>query len=127
MKKIYTKNAPEAIGPYSQAIEVNGMVYLSGQIPINPQTNSIEKNDILGQTKQVIQNICEILNAADSSILNVVKTTCYLKNMSDFAVFNEEYEKHFTGKPARVCVEVSELPKGSLVEIDAVALKNNNI
>lgn len=127
MKKIYTKNAPEAIGPYSQAIEVNGMVYLSGQIPINPQTNSIEKNDILGQTKQVIQNICEILNAADSSILNVVKTTCYLKNMSDFAVFNEEYEKHFAGKPARVCVEVSELPKGSLVEIDAVALKNNNI
>lgn len=125
MQKIYTENAPKAIGPYSQAIEANGLIYLSGQIPIDPQSNSIKANDILGQTQQVIQNIREILKAAGSSISNVLKTTCYLKNMSDFAVFNEEYEKHFTGKPARVCIEVSALPKGSLVEIDAIALKNN--
>lgn len=125
MQKIYTENAPKAIGPYSQAIEANGLIYLSGQIPIDPQSNSIKANDILGQTQQVIQNIREILKTAGSSISNVLKTTCYLKNMSDFAVFNEEYEKHFTGKPARVCIEVSALPKGSLVEIDAIALKNN--
>ena len=121
MKKIETKCAPAAIGPYSQAVVTGDFVYTSGQIPIDPQSGNIEANDVREQAKQAIHNIGAILEAAGSSYENVVKTTCFLKNMSDFAAFNEVYAEYFTGKPARSCVEVSALPKGALVEIEAVA------
>ncbi len=122
MDIIETKNAPAAIGPYSQAIKVNGLVYTSGQIPIDPATGAIEACCIEVQTEQVIKNLSAVLTAAGSSLEKVVKTTCFLKNIKDFAVFNEIYAKAFTGKPARSCVEVSNLPKGALVEIEAVAI-----
>ena len=121
MKTIETKNAPAAIGPYTQAKEINGLVYTSGQIPINPVSGQIEAADITGQTEQAIKNLDAVLNAAGSSLEKVIKTTCFLKNIGDFAVFNEVYGKYFTGKPARSCVEVAALPKGALVEIEAIA------
>ena len=121
MKTIETKNAPAAIGPYTQAKEINGLVYTSGQIPINPASGQIEASDITGQTEQVIKNLDAVLNAAGSSLEKVIKTTCFLKNIGDFAVFNEVYGKYFTGKPARSCVEVAALPKGALVEIEVIA------
>ncbi len=121
MKTIETKNAPAAIGPYSQAIVSNGLVYTSGQIPIDPSTGSIAMNDIAGQAWQAIQNLAAVLEAADSGLDKVVKTTCFLASMADFAVFNAVYAELFPGKPARSCVEVSALPKGALVEIEAVA------
>ncbi len=122
MKPIETKNAPAAIGPYSQAIVVNGLVYSSGQIPINPATGAIEASTIEAQTEQVIRNLSAVLEAAGSSLEKVVKTTCFLKNIGDFATFNVVYARYFTGKPARSCVEVSALPKNALVEIEVVAL-----
>ena len=118
---IYTKDAPAAIGPYSQAIAYGGLVYTSGQIGINPATGSIDDADIDGQTEQIIRNLKAVLDAAGTDLTRVVKTTCFLQSMADFAAFNAVYEKHFTGKPARSCVEVSALPKGALVEIEAVA------
>ena len=121
MKTIETKNAPAAIGPYTQAKEINGLVYTSGQIPINPVSGQIEADDITGQTEQAIKNLDAVLNAAGSSLEKVIKTTCFLKNIGDFAVFNEVYGKYFTGKPARSCVEVAALPKGALVEIEVIA------
>ena len=121
MKIIETKNAPAAIGPYSQAISAGGFVYTSGQIPIDPASGKIEGEDAAAQAERVIQNLDAVLRAAGSSLGNVVKTTCFLKNMGDFAVFNGIYAKHFTGNPGRSCVEVSALPKGVLVEIEAVA------
>ena len=121
MKTIETKNAPAAIGPYSQAIVSNGLVYTSGQIPIDPASGSIAANDIAGQARQAIQNLAAVLEAAGSGLDKVVKTTCFLTDINDFAVFNEIYEELFPGKPARSCVEVSNLPKGALVEIEAVA------
>ena len=121
MKTIETKNAPATIGPYSQAIVSNGLVYTSGQIPIDPATGSIAVNDIAGQARQAIQNLAAVLEAAGSGLDRVVKTTCFLRNMDDFALFNEIYAELFPGKPARSCVEVSNLPKGALVEIEAVA------
>ena len=121
MDIIETKNAPAAIGPYSQAIKINGLVYTSGQIPIDPETGSIVETGIEGQTEQVIRNLSAVLQAAGNGLRNVVKTTCYLKRIEDFAVFNGIYAKAFTGNPARSCVEVSALPKGALVEIEAVA------
>ncbi len=121
MKPIETKNAPAAIGPYSQAIVVNGLVYSSGQIPINPATGAIEASTIEAQTEQVIQNLSAVLEAAGSSLEKVIKTTCFLKNIGDFATFNEIYARYFTGKPARSCVEVAALPKNALVEIEVVA------
>lgn len=124
MKIIETKNAPAAIGPYSQAIRAGKFVYTSGQIPIDPETGSIDAEDIEEQTEQVIKNLATVLEAADSSLERVIKTTCFIKNMGDFAVFNGVYEKYFTGKPARSCVAVSALPKGALVEIEAVAKVN---
>ena len=122
MKTIHTENAPAAIGPYSQAIAVNGLVYTSGQIALNPKTGALEGMSIETQTEQAIKNLQAVLEAAGSSLQNVVKTTCFLQRMSDFAAFNAIYEKHFPGKPARSCVEVSALPKGALVEIEAVAV-----
>ncbi len=121
MKIIETKNAPAAIGPYSQAIVIGDMVYTSGQIPINPASGLIEAKDVKSQAEQMITNLSEILKEAGSSLEDVVKTTCFLANIKDFAEFNEIYAKYFTGKPARSCVEVSALPKGALVEIEIVA------
>ena len=121
MKKVYTKNAPEAIGPYSQAMIVGNLVYTSGQIPINPASGNIEVTTIEEQTEQVIKNLAAVLAEAGTSLDKVVKTTCFLANMSDFAAFNGVYAKHFTEKPARSCVAVKDLPRGSLVEVEVIA------
>jgi 2-iminobutanoate/2-iminopropanoate deaminase len=120
-EKIYTASAPDAIGPYSQAIKVQGLVFTSGQIAINPESGSVEAQTIEGQTEQVMKNLGEVLKAAGSSYDKAVKTVCFLKNMSDFAVFNEIYGKYFTSKPARSCVAVKELPKDVLVEVEVIA------
>lgn len=121
MKKVYTKNAPEAIGPYSQAMIVGNIVYTSGQIPINPASGNIEVTTIEEQTEQVIKNLAAVLAEAGTSLDKVVKTTCFLANMSDFAAFNGVYAKYFTEKPARSCVAVKDLPRGSLVEVEVIA------
>ena len=121
MEKVYTKNAPEAIGPYSQATKVGNLLFTSGQIAIVPESSQVEATDIQGQTEQVCKNICAILDAAGTSIDNVVKTTCFLADMNDFAAFNEIYAKYFTSKPARSCVAVKTLPKNVLVEIEVIA------
>ena len=121
MEKIYTKYAPEAIGPYSQAIAVGNLVFTSGQIAINPESGNVEATDIKGQTEQVCKNLSAVLAAAGTSIDKVVKTTCFLAEMSDFAAFNEVYGSYFTGKPARSCVAAKALPKGALVEVEAIA------
>lgn len=123
MKKIQTENAPKAIGPYSQAIEVGNFIYTSGQIPIDPLTGNLAEGGIEVQTERVIKNLTAVLNAAGSSLDSVVKTTCFLKDINDFAKFNEIYAEYFTGKPARSCVEVSALPKGALLEIEVIAIK----
>ena len=121
MKKIFTDKAPAAIGPYSQAMVVGNLVYTSGQIPIDPTTGSIEAKNIEGQTEQVCKNLSAVLEAAGSSAKSVIKTTCFLSDMADFAAFNSVYAKYFPSCPARSCVAVKSLPKGSLVEIEAVA------
>ena len=121
MEKIYTKNAPEAIGPYSQAMKVGNLLFTSGQIAIDPKTSQVEATDIIGQTEQVCQNLSAILEVAGVSFENVVKTTCFLADMNDFAAFNEIYAKYFTSKPARSCVAVKTLPKNVLVEIEVIA------
>ena len=120
MKTVYTAQAPEAIGPYSQAIISGNLVFTSGQIAINPQTGKVEKTDIEGQTVQVLENLKAVLEAAGCSLEKVVKTTCFLADMKDFARFNEIYGGYFTGKPARSCVAAKELPKGVLVEVEAI-------
>ena len=120
-KVIFTNNAPEAIGPYSQAVVLNNMVFTSGQIAINPQNGNVEADTIEGQTEQVCKNIKALLEASGSSIEKVVKTICFLSDMNDFAAFNDVYAEYFTGKPARSCVAVKTLPKNVLVEIDTVA------
>lgn len=120
-KAIHTNNAPEAIGPYSQAIVSGGLVFTSGQIAINPKTGNVDTQTIEEQTKQVCENLSEVLKAAGSSLEKVVKTVCFLRNMDDFAAFNAVYGEYFTGKPARSCVAVRELPKNVLVEVDTVA------
>ncbi|MDE5792619.1 MAG: RidA family protein [Oscillospiraceae bacterium] len=122
MEKIYTEQAPAAIGPYSQAIKVNGMVYTSGQIAIVPATGNIEASDIQGQTEQVMQNLQHVLEASGSDFAKVIKTTCFLANISDFGAFNEIYGKYITEKPARSCVAVKDLPKGALVEVEVIAI-----
>ena len=121
MKKIFTDKAPAAIGPYSQAMVVGNLVYTSGQIPIDPGTGNIEAQDITAQTEQSCKNLCAVLEAAGSSPDSVVKTTCFLADMADFAAFNAVYAKYFPSCPARSCVAVKALPKGSLVEIEAIA------
>lgn len=123
MDKVHTKNAPEAIGPYSQAVVSGGFVFTSGQIPINPDTGNIEATNISEQTEQVCKNLKAVLEAAGTSPEKVVKTTCFLQNIDDFSQFNEVYAKYFTGKPARSCVAVAALPKGVLVEVEAIAEK----
>ncbi len=120
---ISTDDSPKAIGPYSQAIKANGLVFLSGQIPLDPATQQLITGDVAVQTERVLQNITGILNAAGSSLAQVVKTTVFLKSMNDFAAMNEVYGRHFTAEPpARSTVEVARLPKDVLVEIDVVAL-----
>ncbi|MGA9565995.1 MAG: RidA family protein [Candidatus Korobacteraceae bacterium] len=120
---ISTDNGPKAIGPYSQAIKANGLVFLSGQIPLDPATQQLVAGDVAVQTERVLQNITGILNAAGSSMAQVVKTTVFLKNMNEFAAMNEVYGRHFNADPpARSTVEVARLPKDVLVEIDVVAL-----
>jgi len=120
-KTVYTNNAPAAIGPYSQAIITGNLVFTSGQIPINPETGIVDATTIKEQTEQVCKNLCAVLEAAGTSIEKVVKTTCFLASMDDFASFNEVYAKYFTGKPARSCVAVKTLPKNVLVEVEAIA------
>ncbi len=121
MEKVYTKNAPDAIGPYSQAIKCGNMLFTSGQIAINPETASVEATDIEGQTEQVCKNLCALLEAAGTSVEKVVKTTCFLADMGDFASFNAIYGKYFVSKPARSCVAVKTLPKNVLVEVEVIA------
>ncbi len=121
MNAVFTKSAPAAIGPYSQAIVSGNMVYSSGQIPLDPETGALVGTEIEAQTEQVCKNLSEVLKAAGTSLDKVVKTTCFLDNIADFSKFNAVYEKYFTGKPARSCVEVAALPKGALVEVEVVA------
>ncbi len=121
MQNVETKNAPAAIGPYSQAKISGGYVYASGQIPVNPESGTIEAQDVAAQTEQVCKNVEALLQAAGSSIEKVVKTTCFLSDIADFAAFNAVYEKHFISRPARSCVAVKDIPKGALVEIEVIA------
>ena len=121
LRKISTDKAPAAIGPYSQGIIVNGMLFASGQIPINPATGEIEGKDIAAQAKQVCENIGALLDEAGTDYTRVIKTTCFLADMGDFAAFNEVYAKYFTEKPARSCVAVKTLPKNVLCEVEAIA------
>ena len=120
-EKIYTKNAPEAIGPYSQAVKVGNLVFTSGQIAINPATGNIEADTIEGQTEQVCKNLCEVLKSAGTDIEKAVKTVCFLSDMGNFAAFNEVYGKYLVVNPARSCVAVKTLPKNVLVEVDVIA------
>ena len=121
LKKVATDKAPAAIGPYSQGIIANGFLFASGQIPIIPATGAIAEGDITAQAKQVMENIGEILKEAGTDYEHVVKTTCFLADMADFGAFNGVYEKYFTGKPARSCVAVKQLPKNVLCEVEIIA------
>lgn len=121
LQKISTDKAPAAIGPYSQGIIANNMLFASGQIPIDPATGEIEGADITAQAERVCKNIGELLKAAGTDYANVVKTGCFLADMGDFAAFNEVYAKYFTEKPARSCVAVKTLPKDVLCEIEVIA------
>ena len=121
MHIIHTEKAPAAIGPYSQAIEAKGFVFTSGQIALDPVTGQIEAATVEAQAEQAIANLRAVLAAAGSGLDRVVKTTCFLKNMADFAAFNAVYARHFPGNPARSCVQAAALPKGALVEIEVVA------
>ena len=121
MQVIHTEKAPAAIGPYSQAMAVSGLVFTSGQSPIDPVTGNIAAATIEEQAHQAIRNLQAVLEAAGSGLDRVLKTTCFLQHMSDFAAFNSVYAQYFPNKPARSCVEVGALPKGALVEIEAIA------
>lgn len=121
MNKISTDKAPAAIGPYSQAIQVGDLLFASGQIPINPATGAIEGTTIEQQAEQSCKNVGAILEAAGTDYEHVVKTTCFLAEMADFAAFNAVYERYFTGKPARSCVAVKQLPKDVLCEVEVIA------
>lgn len=121
MKRITSDKAPAAIGPYSQAMISGGLLFTSGQIPINPETGAVDAVDIMGQTEQVMKNLAAVLAEAGTDFTRVVKTTCFLCDMANFAAFNEVYAKYFTERPARSCVAVRELPKGVLVEVELIA------
>ena len=121
MKVVYTETAPAAIGPYSQAMILNGVLFTSGQIPVNPATGEINGNTIETQAEQVMKNLGEVLKEAGSSFEKAVKTTCFLADMGDFAKFNEVYAKYFVNKPARSCVAVKTLPKNVLCEVEVIA------
>ncbi|OUN59988.1 Rid family detoxifying hydrolase [Faecalitalea cylindroides] len=124
MITVHTNKAPAAIGPYSQAIINQGLVYTSGQIAINPETSNIEATTIEEQTRQVMINLSEILKEANSSMKNIIKTTCFLADIKDFAAFNEVYAEYITTNPARSCVAVKDLPKAVLVEVEVIATIN---
>ena len=121
LKYVDTKNAPAAIGPYSQAMILNGVLFTSGQIPVNPATGEINGDTIETQAEQVMKNLGEVLKEAGSSFEKAVKTTCFLADMGDFAKFNEVYAKYFVNKPARSCVAVKTLPKNVLCEVEVIA------
>lgn len=124
-KFIFTENAPKPLGPYSQAILANDtMLFLSGQIAVDAKTNEFIGGDIEAQTAKVIENISEVLKGAGFDCCDVVKTTCFLKNMDDFAAFNELYQNYFLSNPARSCVAVAKLPKDALIEMEVIAFKN---
>lgn len=128
--KVVTDKAPRAIGPYSQAIKFQNFIYTSGQIALDPQTGEIIGDNIIDQTEQVMKNIIAVLDAADSNVNNIIKTTCFLTDMSDFLKFNEVYSKYITSFSARSCVEVKSLPKNALVEVEVVAItiqKNDDV
>ncbi len=121
MKKVYTDKAPQAIGPYSQAVISGGLIYTSGQIAIDPAVGEVTAKDIEGQTHQIMKNLGEILKSVGASYDNIIKTTCFLADMGDFAAFNEIYAQYITGKPARSCVAVKTLPKNVLAEVEVIA------
>ena len=121
LKKVYTSNAPEAIGPYSQVIICGNMLFTSGQIPINPATGEVEAEGITDQATQVMKNLSAVLAEAGTSFEKVVKTTCFLSDMADFAAFNAVYAEYFTSKPPRSCVAVKTLPKNVLCEVEVIA------
>ena len=121
MEYVSTTNAPNAIGPYSQAVKANGLLFTSGQIAINPATNTVEATTIEEQTTQVCENLKAVVEAAGTDMSKVVKTVCFLADINDFASFNEIYGKYFTSKPARSCVAVKDLPKGVLCEVELIA------
>ena len=121
LKKVATEKAPAAIGPYSQGIIAGGFLFASGQIPIIPQSGEIASGDISVQAQQVMKNVGEVLKAAGTDFEHVVKTTCFFFYISDYAAFNGVYEQYFTGKPARSCVAVKELPKSVLCEVEVIA------
>ena len=120
-RKVETNNAPKAIGPYSQAIVSGGLVFTSGQIPLDPETGLLTGGNITEQTHRVCRNLEAVLTAAGSSLKKAVKTDCFLSDIADFAEFNEVYAQYFTEKPARSCVAVKQLPKGALVEVEVIA------
>lgn len=122
LNKIHTEKAPAAVGPYSQAVEVNGILYTSGQIALDPATGALVGNTIEEQAEQVMKNLAAILKEAGTKPENVVKTLCFLTDINDFAAFNEVYSRYFTEKPARSCVEVSSLPKGAICEVEVIAV-----
>ncbi|SJZ59755.1 RidA family protein [Eubacterium coprostanoligenes] len=121
MEYVATNNAPNAIGPYSQAVKANGLLFTSGQIAINPATNTVEAKTIEEQTTQVCKNLKAVVEAAGTDMSKVVKTVCFLADINDFGAFNEIYGKYFTSKPARSCVAVKDLPKGVLCEVELIA------
>lgn len=121
MEYVSTNNAPNAIGPYSQAVKVNGLLFTSGQIAINPETNNVEAVTVEKQTEQVCKNLKAVVEAAGSDMTKVVKTVCFLADINDFAKFNEVYGRYFVSKPARSCVAVKDLPKGVLCEVELIA------
>ena len=123
MQKISTQNAPAAVGPYSQAIEANGMIYTSGQIALDPASGQLVGTTITEQAEQVMKNLVAVLEAAGTKPENAVKTLCFLTDINDFAAFNEVYAKYFTEKPARSCVGVQSLPKGAICEVEVIAVK----
>ena len=121
MQIIHTNSAPEAVGPYSQAVVSGGMVYTAGQIALDPATGALVGSDVTEQAHQVMRNLAAVLSAAGSGLERVVKTTCFLAEMADFGAFNAVYGEYFPGKPARSCVAVKELPKGALCEVEVIA------
>lgn len=121
MEMIHSDNAPAALGPYSQAMRVDSLVYTSGQIGIDPAVGKITATDVAGQAEQVCKNLAAVLSAAGTDLSHTIKTTCFLADIADFAAFNEVYARHFTGKPARSCVAAKALPAGALCEIEVIA------
>lgn len=121
LRNLSTDKAPAAIGPYSQAVILGDLLFSSGQIPLDPETGRLVGENITEQTEQIMRNLSAVLSAAGIGFDRVVKTTCFLADMGDFAAFNEVYGKYFTGKPARSCVAVKELPKGALAEVELIA------